>query len=52
LFACLILWLYWTLAYKPGGQPIGALERLFARIGKLVRRTLPGRRRRERLAAT
>jgi lipopolysaccharide export system permease protein len=27
LFAALILWMYWTLAYKPGGQPIGALER-------------------------
>lgn len=42
LFAGLILWMYWTLAHKPGGQPIGALERLFARIaksfGRLVRR--------------
>ena len=23
LFAALILWMYWILAYKPGGQPIG-----------------------------
>ena len=42
LFAGLILWMYWTLAFTPGGQPIGALERLFARIaktfGRLVRR--------------
>lgn len=41
LFAALILWMYRTLA-KPGGQPIGAIERAFARIGKrfggLVRR--------------
>ncbi len=34
IFAGLILWMYWTLAHKPGGQPIGALERLFARIAK------------------
>ncbi|HYD38451.1 MAG TPA: LPS export ABC transporter permease LptF [Allosphingosinicella sp.] len=34
LFAALILWMYWTLAYKPGGQPIGALERGFAKLGK------------------
>lgn len=27
LFAALIMWMYWTLAHKPGGQPIGALER-------------------------
>ena len=34
LFAALILWMYWTLAYKPGGQPIGALERGFAKLAK------------------
>jgi lipopolysaccharide export system permease protein len=38
----MILWMYYVLAHKPGGQPIGALERVFARItkaiGKLVRR--------------
>lgn len=38
LFASLIGWLYWTLAHKPGGQPIGALERSFARIGASMRR--------------
>jgi lipopolysaccharide export system permease protein len=36
LFALLILWMYWTLAYKPGGQPIGALERGFAKFGKAL----------------
>jgi lipopolysaccharide export system permease protein len=45
LFGGLIFWMFWTLAYKPGGQPIGALERLFARIaklfGKIVRRRDP-----------
>jgi lipopolysaccharide export system permease protein len=45
LFAVLILWMYWTLAHKPGGQPIGALERAFAKLGKLVGRLfLFGRR--------
>lgn len=34
LFAALIFWMYWTLAYKPGGQPIGALERVAANLGK------------------
>lgn len=42
VFGGLILWMYWTLAHKPGGQPIGALERQFARVtrlfGRLVRR--------------
>ena len=43
LFAGLIMWMYWTLAHKPGGQPIGALERSFDRIGKRFSR-LFGRR--------
>jgi lipopolysaccharide export system permease protein len=34
LFAALILWMYWILAYKPGGQPIGALERGFSKLAK------------------
>jgi lipopolysaccharide export system permease protein len=34
LFAALIMWMYWTLAYKPGGQPIGGLERAFSKLGK------------------
>jgi lipopolysaccharide export system permease protein len=42
LFAALILWMFWTLARKPGGQPIGALERgaakLVRSIGGLFRR--------------
>ena len=52
LFAALILWMYWTLAYRPGGQPIGALERAFARAGKAVGSLLRvGRRRAEPEAA-
>jgi lipopolysaccharide export system permease protein len=45
LFAALIFWMYWTLAHKPGGQPIGALERAFDKMGPsvmaLVRKLLP-----------
>jgi len=51
LFAALIVWLYWTLAYKPGGQPIGALERGFSRLAKGVARLLRLGARREVLAA-
>jgi lipopolysaccharide export system permease protein len=40
LFAGLILWMYWTLAYRPGGQPIGALERGFSRLAKGIGRIL------------
>ena len=41
----LIVWMYHVVAHRPGGQPIGALERSFAKIGKAVkglfRRKLP-----------
>lgn len=37
-FAGLIIWMYWTLAHKPGGQPIGALERAAAKMGKAIRK--------------
>jgi lipopolysaccharide export system permease protein len=36
LFAALILWMYWRVAYVPGGQPIGALEKFFATLGKKI----------------
>ena len=39
-FAGLIFWMYWTLAYRPGGQPIGALERGFSRLAKGIGRIL------------
>jgi lipopolysaccharide export system permease protein len=48
IFAGFMVWMYWTLAHKPGGQPIGALERLFAKLGKLIGRLI---RRRSRDAA-
>jgi lipopolysaccharide export system permease protein len=37
-FGALIVWMYWRLAYVPGGQPIGGLETGFARIAKLATR--------------
>jgi lipopolysaccharide export system permease protein len=47
IFAGLIFWMYWTLAHKPGGQPIGALERAAAKVGKGIKGVFGvGRRRR------
>jgi lipopolysaccharide export system permease protein len=37
LFAALIMWMYWRVAYVPGGQPIGALERGSANLGRRLR---------------
>ena len=34
IFATIIAWMYWRIAYVPGGQPIGALERFAQGIGK------------------
>ena len=47
IFAALIIWMYYTLAYVPGGQPIGALERAASKALKFITSRLPGRRRRE-----
>jgi lipopolysaccharide export system permease protein len=47
LFAALILWMYYRVAYVPGGQAIGWLERISANVAKRVtslirkRRALP-----------
>ncbi len=38
LFVALILWMYHTIAYVPGGQPIGALEKFAGNIGKRLRK--------------
>ena len=34
VFAVLIVWMYYRVAYVPGGQAIGALETLFSKLGK------------------
>jgi len=51
LFASLVGWLYYQLAYVPGGQPIGALEKWFAKLAKLVMKLLPFTRRKPQEAA-
>ena len=40
LFAGLVFWIYYQVAYVPGGQPIGGLERFFGKIGQAVMRRL------------
>ena len=37
LFSVLIIWMYWRVAYVPGGQAIGALERFVGSFGKRMR---------------
>ena len=44
VFAALIGWMFWTLAFRPGGQPIAALERFFAGIASVVTRPFRSRR--------
>jgi lipopolysaccharide export system permease protein len=41
LFAGVILWMYHVLAHRPGGQPIGTLERFFAKAASRARKILP-----------
>ncbi|WP_408589044.1 LPS export ABC transporter permease LptF [Novosphingobium sp.] len=36
IFAAIIVWMYWRLAYVPGGQPIGGLETMFAKGAGLI----------------
>ena len=43
VFAALILWMYYRVAYVPGGQAIGALETAYAKVGKRVRKLLKRR---------
>ena len=46
VFAALILWMYWRVAFVPGGQAIGALETGFAKASKRVARIFRRRRKR------
>jgi lipopolysaccharide export system permease protein len=41
LLSAMIVWMYHVLAHKPGGQPIGTLERAAARAAKVIRSLLP-----------
>ena len=44
VFAALILWMYWRVAYVPGGQPIGWLERFADNFAKRLRALIKRRR--------
>jgi lipopolysaccharide export system permease protein len=41
VLSAMIYWMYHVLAHRPGGQPIGALERVFTVIASRIRRLLP-----------
>lgn len=45
LFATLILWMYYRVAYVPGGQAIGALESWFGKVTKRVTKLFRRKRR-------
>ena len=45
LFAALILWMYYRVAYVPGGQAIGALESWFAKVSRRITKLFRRRRR-------
>lgn len=51
LFAALILWMYYRVAFVPGGQAIGALETWFAKLTKRLRKMFGRKRRLNELAA-
>lgn len=44
VFAALILWMYYRTAHVPGGQALGALETLFAKLSKQVSRLFARRK--------
>ncbi|WP_100259654.1 LptF/LptG family permease [Qipengyuania seohaensis] len=50
IFAALILWMYWRVAFVPGGQAIGALENWFAKISKKIGKLFKRKRRHHVLA--
>jgi lipopolysaccharide export system permease protein len=47
VFSALILWMYWKIAYVPGGQPIGALETGFAKVSRAIRKLFERKRLRD-----
>jgi lipopolysaccharide export system permease protein len=50
--AALILWMYHVVAHRPGGQPIGALEYAFAKLGKQITRLVRRKRKDDDVAET
>lgn len=47
LFAALIVWMYWRVAFVPGGQAIGALEVWFDKLAKRIGKLFGRRRKRD-----
>jgi lipopolysaccharide export system permease protein len=41
VLSTMIVWMYHVLAHRPGGQPIGALERFFTLVARWVRGLFP-----------
>jgi lipopolysaccharide export system permease protein len=41
LLSVMILWMYHVLAHRPGGQPIGTLERLASKVASSIRALMP-----------
>ena len=44
IFAALILWMFYRVAYVPGGQAIGALETAFDKLAKRLRKLFKRKR--------
>lgn len=40
LLFCLIGWMYYQIAFVPGGQPIGGLENIYAKLAKGVKKLI------------
>ena len=51
IFAALIVWMYWRVAYIPGGQAIGALDTGVAKLAKWAKKLSRRNRRQLREAA-
>jgi lipopolysaccharide export system permease protein len=50
VFAALIFWMYYRVSFVPGGQAIGALESVYAKLFKRIRALLRRRNRMRDLA--
>ncbi len=47
VFAAVIVWMYYQVAFVPGGQALGALEKVYAKTMRQLRRLLGARRTRQ-----
>ena len=51
LFAALIGWMFYQIAFVPGGQAIGALESIYAKVARRLKRLIGGRRTKQDIGA-